>query len=257
MTTIYQALTTLKEKKIPCSPFMNYDASNEIEYAENGCSFRALKSEWPIHNISYSSRGNLNVSFIMEGVMTEPSGYVHNCKQIKNVTVVKNGKINLQYLQLSRNKALQAQLPADFGVKNNIIDLGKFALTDKTSVSASEIFKAGCVDFVNKMHASPKAKVAMTDEQIRLANLGLRTDGFYCRPVKKIATDVPEHECKVSISGCSSKTTKMAKKLATVGPFPTSNVNELLYTAQVLGYHTTKTETCSVAGIPLNGTVTC
>ena len=68
MTTIYQALTTLKEKKIPCSPFMNYDASNEIEYADNGCSFRALKSEWPIHNISYSSRGNLNVSFIMEGV---------------------------------------------------------------------------------------------------------------------------------------------------------------------------------------------
>lgn len=45
MTTIYQALTTLKEKKIPCSPFMNYDASNEIEYADNGCSFRALKSE--------------------------------------------------------------------------------------------------------------------------------------------------------------------------------------------------------------------
>ena len=107
MTTIYQALTTLKDKQIPCSPFMNYDASNEIEYADNGCSFRALKSEWPIHNISYSSRGNLNVSFVMEGVMTEPSGYVHNCKQIKNVTVVKNGKINLQYLQLSRNKALQ------------------------------------------------------------------------------------------------------------------------------------------------------
>ena len=257
MTTIYEALTILKDARIPCSPFANYDPTNEIEYDDNGCSFKACHHEWPIYSISYSSRGNLNIAFVMDGVMTEPDGKAHACKQIKNVTIVKNGKINLQYLQLTKNKTVQAKLPATLGVKNNIVDLGKFALTDKTTVSASDIFKASCVDFVNKMHASPKEKIAMSDEQIRLAGLGLRVDGYYCKPCRVIATEKPEHECKVSISGCSSKSTKLSKKLATIGPFPKSNVNELMYTAQVLGYHTTKTESCDVAGIPLTGTVKC
>ena len=259
--TLIEALNVIAQAKVPVSPFTNYDPTTEIEYAEDGCSFRANHSCWPIQSVKFSDRGNLNIAVHMDGIMTEPDGKTHVCKQIRNATVVKNGKLNIQYLQLTKDRVEQAKLPAEFHVKNNIIDLGQFPLTDKTTVDMDEIFKEGVYAFMGKLNKPAKKSAPLTDEQFRLSNIGLRPDGFYVKPCRVVAVEPAENECKVAIKGCSSKTTKMAEKLkefAATHPVPKSKVNELMYTAQVLNIHNTKTANFTVTPtIILNGTVKC
>lgn len=259
--TLYEVLNFIAQKKVPVSPFVNYDPTTEIEYADDGCEFKANGNCWPIQSVKYSERGNLNITVFIDGTVTEPNGAQHDCKQARNATVVKNGKLNIQYLQLTKDKAEQSKLPPEFNVKNNIIDLGQFPLTDKTSVSMDEIFKEGVYAFMNKLNKRVGKEAPMTEEQFRLSNMGLKPDGFYCKPKRVVAVEPPEHDCKVSIAGCSNKTTKLAttlKEFAAVHPIPKSKVNELMYTAQVLNIHGTKTSNFAVTPtMILNGTVKC
>ena len=237
--TIFEALNLISMAQVPVSPFVNYDPTTTREYDDNGCSFIAFENSWPIHTVKYSEHGNLNITVIIHGTMIEPDGKKHTCKQIRTATVVKNGALNIQYLQLTKNKELQSRLPTDFKIKNNIIDLGQFALTDKTNVDESEMFKEGVYAFIEKLNrVSSKFSYVMDDEQFRLSCLGLSPDGTYNKPIKTISIQKPEHECKISIAGCSSKNTKLAQKLKTAQlTVPKSKINELFYTAQVLNIH--------------------
>ena len=176
--TIIEVLKAIKEAGIKVSPFTNYDKVTEAEYADNGVSFRPNEKEWPIHGISITSSGNLNISFEQEGVLTEPDGATHNCKQYRQICIVRDGELYQQFLQVTKDKAEQARL-ATVKIKNNIVNLGDYPLTDKTAVDVDEIFSEKVKDFVGSLQkaASGNAVPEMTEEECRLYRLGLRPDG--------------------------------------------------------------------------------
>ena len=260
MKTIYEALKTIMDLKIAVAPFYNYDPTYEITYKETDEYFKSNDNKWPIHSVQFSGKGNLNISFIIPGVMTETDGKTHECKEIRTITIVKDGELKLQFLQLTRDKNVQASIPSDIVVKNNIINLGQFVLTEADTVSIAEIFKEAVIEFANKLKKNSEVKPSvMTEEEYRLSLLGLRPDGFYCKPVKSITKD-PVIGPKVSINGCSNKSTKTAKKLFDIvktQQLPKSNLNELLYNARVLGVRGTVTSSCQFQGMDFSGTVTC
>ena len=256
--TLIEALNEIKNTGIKVSPFTNYDKITEAEYADNGVSFKPDETEWPIHSINYTSAGNLNISFEQTGILTEPDGTTHTCKQYRQIAVVRDGELYQQFLQVTKDKTEQARL-MNVKVKNNIINLGEYQLTDKTVVDIDEIFSEKVKDFVGSLQTSgSKASFPeMTEEQYRLYQLGLRPDGVYSK--KAIYTSSPKDtSTKVAIKGFSSKTTKAAIELKkeTAGmAIPKSKVNELVYTAKVLKVHADRPSTCTFAGKTFTGTV--
>ena len=123
---------------------------NELAMELQVLSFRPNEKEWPIHGISITSSGNLNISFEQEGVLTEPDGTTHNCKQYRQICVVRDGELYQQFLQVTKDKAEQARL-ATVKIKNNIVNLGDYPLTDKTAVDVDEIFSEKVKDFVGSL----------------------------------------------------------------------------------------------------------
>ncbi len=256
--TIIEALKEIKATGVKVSPFTNYDKITEVEYDENGLSFKPNEKEWPIYSIDITSVGNLNIKFEMAGILTEPDGTTHECKQYRQIAVVRDGELYQQFLQVTKDKTEQARLTS-VKVKNNIINLGDYQLTDKTTVDIDEIFTEKVKDFVGSLQ-KPSAGTAfpkMTEEQYRLYQLGLRPDGVYSR--KTVYSSAPKDTVtKVAIKGFSSKTTKAAQdlKTATAGlAVPKSKVNELIYTAKALKLHIDRAATCTFAGKTFTGTV--
>ena len=255
--TLFEALTAIKNSGIKVSPFTNYDKVSETQYADDGLKFKANDTEWPIHAINYTKDGNLNISFEQPGILTEPDGTTHECKQIRQIAIVRNGELYQQFLQVTKDKAEQARLTA-VSIKNNIINLGDFQLTDKTSVTADEIFSEKVVDFVGSLHKTSTTPFPkMTAEEYRLYQLGLRPDGIYSK--KTVYSSTPKDTTtKVAINGCSSKTTKVAQALKTETAglsIPKSKFNELMYTAKVLKVHADRPVTCTFAGKTFAGVV--
>ena len=256
--TIIEVLKAIKEAGIKVSPFTNYDKVTEAEYADNGVSFRPNEKEWPIHGISITSSGNLNISFEQEGVLTEPDGTTHACKQYRQICIVRDGELYQQFLQVTKDKAEQARL-ATVKIKNNIVNLGDYPLTDKTAVDIDEIFSEKVKDFVGSLQkAAPgTAFPEMTEEEYRLYRLGLRPDGVYSRKATYVSA-AKDTSTKVAIKGFSSKTTKAAIELKkeTAGmTIPASKVNELVYAAKALKIHADRPSSCTFAGKTFTGTV--
>ena len=256
--TIIEVLNAIKESGIKVSPFTNYDKVIEAEYADNGVSFRPNEKEWPIHGISITSSGNLNISFEQEGVLTEPDGTAHNCKQYRQICIVRDGELYQQFLQVTKDKAEQARLTT-VKIKNNIVNLGDYPLTDKTTVNIDEIFSEKVKDFVGSLQkAAPgTAFPEMTEEEYRLYRLGLRPDGVYSRKASYVSAP-KDTSAKVAIKGFSSKTTKAAIELKkeTAGmTIPASKVNELVYAAKALKIHADRPSSCTFAGKTFTGTV--
>lgn len=255
--TLIEALNEIKNAGIKVSPFVNYDKVTETEYEDTGVKFTPNDTEWPIHSIKYTGSGNLNITFEQPGVLTEPDGTAHECKQYRQIAIVRDGELYQQFLQVTKDKTEQAKL-ANVTVKNNIVNLGDYPLTDKTTVDVDEIFSEKVKDFVGslqKSSATPFPK--MTEEEYRLYQLGLRPDGVYSRKTAYVSSP-KETAVKVAIKGYSSKTTKAAIELktATAGLLvPKSKVNELVYTARVLKVHAERPATCTFAGKTFTGTV--
>ena len=186
--TIIEVLTAIKEAGIKVSPFTNYDKVTEAEYADNGVSFKPNETEWPIHNISITSAGNLNISFEQEGVLTEPDGTTHNCKQYRQICIVRDGELYQQFLQVTKDKTEQARLTT-VKIKNNIINLGDYPLTDKTTVNIDEIFSEKVKDFVGSLQkaapgtAFPKMNtVCISSVCVRMVSTARRPR--MCLPLK-------------------------------------------------------------------------
>ena len=257
--TLIEVLNAIKETGVKVSPFTNYDKVTEAEYADNGISFKCNEAEWPIHNINFTSVGNLNISFEQAGIMTEPDGTAHECKQYRQIAVVRDGELYQQFLQLTKDKTEQARLvAAGIKVKNNIINLGDYPLTDKTTVNVDEIFSEKVVDFIGSLHKPYVNKFPkMSEEEYRLYLLGLSPDGVYSKKATHIAVK-KDDSVKVAIKGLSSKTTKAAQdlKTATAGiTVSKSKLNELIYTARVLKVHADRAASCMFAGKTFTGTV--
>ncbi len=256
MKTVFQALEALRSANILVAPFTNYDAANQVEFSENSTHFKSTENLWPIHKVEYSGQGNLNITFKIPGTMYEADGTAHPCYERRTVTIVKNGELKTQYLQLTKNKEAQASLP--FPVKNNIVDLGKFALTTARAVNIDEVFKARVFKFAKDLFKTKAPAVQMTTEQARLNSLGLRPDGCYCKPVANQSVVESNDQIKVSLIGYCNKTTKGAKALKTAltgVQIPDSNYNELVYQMKCLKVHCSKACVASIGGRNISGTV--
>lgn len=233
---IYKALNTLKSLNITCKPFDNYDASNLVERKDNGCYFKSNENEWPVDTVKYASTGNLNMMFKIPGVLHINNSLKQDCSEVRNVTVVKNGELKIQFLQLTKDKSEQQKL-IDLGmkIKNNILDLSQFKLTDAIDVDLQELVNAVVSDVVAKCkNYKPRPKIELTAEQKLFAQFGLK-NGIYTAPVK--TQTVVEHNDKkiVKIDGLSSNTTKLAQKIRSLNIAVTrSNLNELLYNIRCL-----------------------
>ena len=254
---LFEALTAIKNSNVACKPFDNYDHANETITAENGTRFVADSDCWPIYAVEYASTGNLNIKFDIPGKMIEANGKEHRCKQMRTITIVKNGELKQQFLQMTKDKWEQSRLTVP--VKNNIVNLGQFPLTDKTTVDVKEVFNASVNKFVASLFKTAPVKPAMSTEQIRLNALGLRPDGYYNKPVFARVCVEANDEIKVNLKGLSSKTTAAAKKLKTdltgkqLGDY--KKLNEMLYTMKVLKIHGDTDCTTKVHGIEIKGTV--
>lgn len=256
MKTVFQVLETLRSSNIEVAPFTNYDAANQTEYNENGTYFKSDKNMWPIHKVEYSGQGNLNITFKIPGKMVEATGAEHPCFECRTITIVKNGELKQQFLQLTKNKEAQATLP--FAVKNNILDLGKFLLTTAETVNIDDVFKARVNKFAKDLFKTKKPAAQLTAEQVRLCALGLRPDGYYCKPVAKQTTVEANDDVKVSLVGLCNKTTKSAKALKealTNVQIPDSNYNELVYQMKCLHVHCSKACTTKIGNQTITGTV--
>lgn len=257
--TLYEALIEIKNAGIKVSPFTNYDKVTEVQYEDNGVSFQLTDHEWPIHSVVYTKDGNLNISFEMPGILTEPDGTRHECKQIRQISIVRDGELYQQFLQITKDKTEQAKL-TNVKVKNNIVNLGDYSLTDKTAVTVNEIFSEKVVDFLGSLHAAEVTcvPVKLSPEQMRLNMIGLRPDGIYCKKVAFASIPPKDTTTKVMIDGCSTKTTKVAKALKTESAgwtIPKSKLNEMIYTAKVLKVHADQSATCTFGGKTFAGTV--
>ena len=254
---IFEALTAIKNSNVACKPFDNYDKCNETTVADNGTRFVADSDCWPIYKVEYASTGNLNIKFDIPGKMIEANGTEHRCKQLRTITIVKNGELKQQFLQMTKDKWEQGRL--NVPCKNNIVNLGQFPLTDKTAVDVKEVFDASVNKFVASLFAEKKPAVQMTPEQIRLNHLGLRPDGYYQKPVTGTRVIEANDEIKVKLNGLSTKTTVAAKNLKTamtgkqIGDF--KKLNELLYTMKVLKVHADNDFSTKVGDIEVKGTI--
>lgn len=254
---LFEALTAIKNSNVACKPFDNYDHSNETIVAENGTRFVPDADCWPIYAVEYASTGNLNIKFDIPGKMIEANGKEHRCKQMRTITIVKNGELKQQFLQMTKDKWEQGRLTVP--VKNNIINLGQFPLTDKTTVDVKEVFNASVNKFVASLYKTAPAKPVMSPEQIRLNALGLRPDGYYNKPVFARSVIEANDEIKVSLKGLSSKTTVAAKnlkeRLAGKQIDDYKKLNELLYNMKVLKIHADTNCSTKIDGVEIKGTV--
>lgn len=239
---IIEALNIIKSNNIAIAPFFNYEAANQITFVDNGTRFKSNEDFWPIDSINYSSQGNLNVTFKIPGVMIEEDGTAHECKEIRTITIVKNGEIKLQYLQLNKDKTAQAQLiAAGIEIKNNIVDLSKYELCDTIAPTVRQLFEAFVDKTICGLHTvSNRHQVELTEEQRRLANLGLRPDGYYCKPVVAQVTVEANDKVVAKIKKLSTKTTALANALretVDVSTLSAYKFNELLYNAKCHQLH--------------------
>ena len=231
MKTVFQALEALRSANIKVKPFINYDAANQVETVDNGVTFKSDEDQWVIGKVEYSGQGNLNLKFYIDGTMTEPDGTEHRCKEVRSISVVKNGELKLQFLMIDR-KATECPVP----VKNHIVDLSQYDLTDATDVDVDEVFRQNVMKFAQSLFYSRPVRV-LSAEQARLSALGLSPDGFFNKPVAKQTEVEANDKVTLKIAGCSNKTTKTAKALKIAlsdRVIPESNLNKLLYDMKCL-----------------------
>lgn len=234
---IFEALKKIQDSHIAIRPFNNYEASNLVVHHDTGVNFKSNADEWPINKVEFSGQGNLNIKVLIPGQLHVTDSKIYACSEIRSVTIVKNGELKLQYLQLSKNKEDQSRLvAAGIKIKNNIVDLGQFALTERASLAISEIGEVAVNDFLRKLYASPKPANdhEPTEEEKLLALLGLK-NGIYTKPVKTQETVEENDKVKISLKDLSSKTTKLAKHLKelklSVKPV---NLGQLIYDIKCL-----------------------
>lgn len=259
---IFEALTLIKNSNIAVSPFANYEAATETERVETGAYFKSDKNAWPINEVAYSTQGNLNIKLVMTGKLYITEKMTYDAKEIRNVTIVKNGELKQTFLVVEKNKTAQAQLiAAGVPVKNNVIDLSHFNLTDTTSLSIETISEAAVNDYLHKLKTPKTVKaesqVPKSKLELMLETLGLK-NGIYTAPVKKQTVVEANDKLAIKLAGLSSNTTKLAKKLKDANvTVKNVNLSKIKYDMRCLKMTGTKNISYSLSdGTTVTGTVT-
>lgn len=234
---IFEALTAIKNSQIAVVPFTNYDAATVTDRVETGAYFKSTTNEWPINEVSYSSQGNLNLKFMIPGKLKLTETKQYDCAEIRNISIVKNGELKQQFLIVAKDKAAQARLAAaGVEVKNNVVDLSKYRLTDTTNLDMSEVAKTVVHARLKKLKTVkvPKVTAQLTVEEKILATLGLK-NGLYTAPVKKTTIVESNDKIAIKLDGLSSDSTKLARKLKDLNVnVENVDLNKMMYDAKCL-----------------------
>lgn len=121
-------------------------------------------------------------------------------------------------------------------VKNNVVDLSKYRLTDTTNLDMSEVAKTVVHARLKKLKTVkvPKVTAQLTVEEKILATLGLK-NGLYTAPVKKTTIVESNDKIAIKLDGLSSDSTKLARKLKDLNVnVENVDLNKMMYDAKCL-----------------------
>ena len=135
MTNILNLLAELHTAGVRVSLLDNYNPANLLEKADENqqtVRFRQTVQYYPIPEYTISSAANLNIKFALVGkaVDTLHEKKEYDAVQFKTVSIVKNGKIFKESLNICPDD-IQKVRDMGYDVDNNgVIDLTKFDLED-------------------------------------------------------------------------------------------------------------------------------
>lgn len=230
---IFETLTEIKNSKLKINPFINYDPSIK---SESESLFHSNEQFWMIEKVEYSSQGNLNLRFKIDGYIEFEDQKI-KCSTYKRITIVKNGQLKQCYLFVEHNKEIQEKLnKLGIKIENHIINLKECNLTDTVKITKDMINETVVYNLIKQIKiVNVRNKTELNEYEQKLASIGLK-NGIYTVPVLNKLVVEKQNEIKIKLDGLSTKTTKLAKRIKELDVI-VKNVdqNKLLYDLRCLG----------------------
>lgn len=147
-TNILELLTNLNAAGVRVNLLNNYDPATYTSKAgedKQGVRFKQDTPYYKLPKYEISSAGNLNVSFVLNGKATDLiTGKSYDAINFKCISFVKNQQLFKKTLDICPE---DAGIVRDLGydIKDNVIDLTQFSLTDGIDVDWND-FADACVE---------------------------------------------------------------------------------------------------------------
>lgn len=181
-TNILELLTNLNAAGVRVNLLNNYDPATYTSKAGEDKQSVRFKQDTPYYKLpkyEISSAGNLNVSFVLKGTATDLiTGKSYDAINFKCISFVKNQQLFKKTLDICPE---DAGIVRDLGydIKDNVIDLTQFSLTDGIDVDWND-FADACVERYIYEALRERAKktpdlTPRTQEETRLLKEGYDT----------------------------------------------------------------------------------
>lgn len=181
-TNILELLTNLNAAGVRVNLLNNYDPATYTSKAgedKQGVRFKQDTPYYKLPKYEISSAGNLNVSFVLKGTATDLiTGKSYEAINFKCISFVKNQQLFKKTLDICPE---DAGIVRDLGydIKDNVIDLTQFSLTDGIDVDWND-FADACVERYIYEALRERAKktpdlTPRTQEETRLLKEGYDT----------------------------------------------------------------------------------
>lgn len=181
-TNILELLTNLNAAGVRVNLLNNYDPATYTSKAgedKQGVRFKQDTPYYKLPKYEISSAGNLNVSFVLKGTATDlTTGKSYDAINFKCISFVKNQQLFKKTLDICPE---DAEIVRDLGydIKDNVIDLTQFSLTDGIDVDWND-FADACVERYIYEALRERAKktpdlTPRTQEETRLLKEGYDT----------------------------------------------------------------------------------
>lgn len=181
-TNILELLTNLNAAGVRVNLLNNYDPATYTSKAgedKQGVRFKQDTPYYKLPKYEISSAGNLNVSFVLKGTATDLiTGKYYDAINFKCISFVKNQQLFKKTLDICPE---DVEIVRDLGydIKDNVIDLTQFSLTDGIDVDWND-FADACVERYIYEALRERAKktpdlTPRTQEETRLLKEGYDT----------------------------------------------------------------------------------
>jgi hypothetical protein len=189
-TNILELLTNLNTAGVRVNLLNNYDPATYTSKAgedKQGVRFKQDTPYYKLPKYEISSAGNLNVSFVLKGEAVDLStGKSYEAINFKCISFVKNQLLFKKTLDICPE---DAGIVRDLGydIKDNVIDLTQYSLTDGIDVDWDE-FADACVEryiyeaLRERTHKTPDL-TPRTSEETRLLKEGYDTRSKVWSPI--------------------------------------------------------------------------
>lgn len=189
-TNILELLTNLNMAGVRVNLLNNYDPANYTSKAgedKQSVRFKQDTTYYKLPKYEISSAGNLNVSFALNGKATDLiTGKSYDAINFKCISFVKNQQLFKKTLDICPE---DADIVRDLGydIKDNVIDLTQFSLTDGIDVDWND-FADACVERYIYEALRERAKktpylTPRTSEETRLLKEGYDTRSKVWSPI--------------------------------------------------------------------------